>query len=66
MIKVFDCVEYVGEDYHEKDYDVDIKKGQIGYILDVYEDGTYEVDLILDDGIESIQVSMSAEQIKLH
>lgn len=60
-IKVHDCIIYTGKDVSKSGYD--IKKGQTGYVLEVLNDGTCEIDLMINDE-ESIQVNISLEDLK--
>lgn len=59
-INEYDAVEYLG------DFDSDLKlpKGEIGYVLDDYGDGNFEVEFSFPDGTTWLQCALPATALR--
>lgn len=58
IVKLFERVEFVGDQHPE------LSKGDIGYVIEDYGDGNYEVEFSNRDGSTRAQVVLSERDLR--
>ena len=61
LIKEFDTVKYIGN----WDKEIGILPGEVGVVIDDYEDGNVEVEFFFPDGTTWLQYSFTKENLEL-